>query len=261
MREAETPDKRSILRSWLFWGLLSGLTSAVVVTLWLRFTSASAQVSQENKAEDALSPLPALQRRVDAGDPEAQRLMAIRFLSGDGVLRSAEESKKLYDLSVSGGNAQAMYELACLHDTGHPGFPRDGVMAWDLYSSAAKAGHINAMGYVSEAYEGGPTKNLVSAYAWRSLAIHLYQLSERRSYISFKVNGSLGWMGIEAYDQSYRNDSSYFSYTTQATSLSVISHEEWLNRVSRKLSHADILLAQKRSRELLKDIEAKKAKK
>jgi TPR repeat protein len=270
MREAETPGKRSILRSWLFWGLLSGLTSAVVVTLWLRFTSASAQVSQENKAEDALSPLPALQRRVDAGDPEAQRLMAIRFLSGDGVLRSAEESKKLYDLSVSGGNAQAMYELACLHDTGHPGFPRDAVMAWDLYSRAAKAGQFNAMAYVSEAYEGGPTKDLVSSYAWRSLAIHLYQLSERQSNISFMVNGSLGWMGVANYDQDYiygsyrpssRNDSSYYEYTRESTSLLVIRHDVWLNRISRKLSDPDILLAQKRSREILAEIDAKTAKK
>jgi hypothetical protein len=260
MREAETPDKRSILRSWLFWGLLSGLISAVVVTLWLRFTSTSAQATQVSKAEEGLSSLQALQRRVDADDPEAQRLMAIRYFNGDGVLRSAEESKKLYDLSVSGGNAQATYELACLHDAGFPGFPRDGVMAWDLYSRAAKAGQINAMGYVSEAYEGGPTKDLVSSYAWRSLAIHLYQLNEGRSNISFRVNGSLGWMGIEAYDQSYRNDSSYSSYTTQDISLIVLRHDIWLKRISRKLSDADILLAQKRSRELLSEIEANKAK-
>ena len=261
MREAEIPDKRSILRSWLFWVLLLGLISAGAVALWLRSAHASAQATQVMKAGEALSPLQALQRRVDAGDPEAQRLLAIRFLSGDGVLRSAEESKKLYDLSVSGGNAQAMYELACLHDIGITGFPRDGVIAWDLYSRAAKAGQINAMGYVSEAYEGGPAKDLVAAYAWRSLAIHLYQISERRLVISFHVNGSLGWIGISHYDHNYGNDSSYVDYTTRSTSLSVLRHEEWLNRITRKLSDADILLAQKRSRDLLAEIDAKKAKK
>ena len=270
MREAEIPDKRSILRSWLFWGLLSGLISAVVVTLWIRFTPASAQAGQVIKAAEALSPLQALQLRVEAGDPEAQRLMAIRFLSGDGVLRSAEESKKLYDLSVSGGNAQAMYELACLHDTGTTGFPRDAAMAWDLYFRAAKSGQIDAMGYVSEAYEGGPAKDLVAAYAWRSVAIHLHQLSEQRPGISFKVNGSLGWMGIATYDPDYsngsygpssRNDPSYVGYTNRSTELGVLRQEEWLNRITRKLSDADILLAQKRSRELLAEIEANKAKK
>lgn len=270
MREAEIPRKRSILRSWLFWSLLLGLVSAGAVALWLRSAHASVQATQVVKGGEALSSLHALQRRVDAGDPEAQRLMAIRYLSGDGVLRSAEESKKLYDLSVSGGNAQAMYELARLHDTGIPGFPSDGIMAWDLYSRAAKSGQIDAMGYVSEAYEGGPTKDLVAAYAWRSLAIHLHQLSEQRPSISFKVNGSLGWMGIATYDPDYssgnygpstRNDSSYHDYTNRSTELQVLRQEVWLNRISRKLSDADILLAQKRSRELLAEIEAKKAKK
>lgn len=261
MREAEIPDKRSILRSWLFWGLLSCLISAVVVTLWIRFTPASAQVGQVIKAEEALSPLQALQLRVDAGDPEAQRLMAIRFLSGDGVLRSAEESKKLYDLSVSGGNAQAMYELACLHDTGTTGFPRDAAMAWNLYFRAAKAGQINAMAYISEAYEGGPAKDFVSSYAWRSLAIHLSQLPGQRANLSFKVDGSLGWMGITHRYEEYLNDPCYYKYNSLSAVLIVSSHEKWLERISGMLSDADILLAQKRSRELLAEIEAKKAKK
>ena len=231
----------------------------------------SAHVAKQGQQEK-LTDLQLLQRQVDAGDPEAQRLMAIRFLSGDGVLRSAEESKKLYDLSVSGGNAQAMYELACLHDTGTTGFPRDGAMAWDLYFRAAKAGQINAMGYVSEAYEGGPAKDFVSSYAWRSLAIHLSQLPGQRANLSFKVDGSLGWMGIATYDPDYtsglypsysssRNDPSYADYTNRSTQLGVLRQEEWLNRITRKLSDADILLAQKRSRELLAEIEAKKAKK
>jgi hypothetical protein len=270
MREVEAPMKPSALSNWIFWGVLSGLMSMVLVAAWQGLSAPTPHVVEVEKPGEVLTPLQLLQSRVDAGDPEAQRLMAIRFLSGDGVLRSAEESKKLYDLSVSGGNAQAMYELACLHDTGIPGFPRDGVMAWDLYSRAAKAGQFNAMGYVSEAYEGGPTKDLVSSYAWRSLAIHFYQLSERQSNISFMVNGSLGWMGVANYDQdniygsyrpSSRNDSSYYEYTRESTSLRVIRHDVWLNRISRKLSDTDILLAQKRSREILTEIESKKSKK
>lgn len=272
MREVEAPMKPSALSNWIFWGVLSGLMSMVLVAAWQGLSAPTPQVVEVKKPGEVPTPLQLLQRRVDAGDPEAQRLMAIRFLSGDGVLRSAEESKKLYDLSVSGGNAQATYELACLHDTGFLGFPRDGVMAWDLYSRAAKAGQINAMGYVSEAYEGGPAKDLVAAYAWRSLTIHLHQLSGQPSRISFKVNGSLGWMGIATYDPDYasgsypsyassRNDPSYDDYTNRSTELHVLRQEEWLNRISGKLSNADILLAQRRSRELLKDIEAKKAQK
>ena len=268
MREADAPKASTDLPQWAFISVLMALI-LLAAGLGSPKSASSAQAAKQGQ-EEKLTDLQLLQRRVDAGDPEAQRLMAIRFLSGEGVLRSAEESKKLYDLSVSGGNAQAMYELACLHDTGTPGFPRDAAVAWDLYFRAAKGGQINALAYVSEAYEGGPTKDFVAAYAWRSVAIHLHQLSEQRPSISFKVNGSLGWMGIATYDPeyvngsygpSYRNDHSYSDYTNRSTSLQVLRHEEWLNRISRKLSDADILLAQKRSRELLAEVEAKKAKK
>jgi TPR repeat protein len=260
MREADAPKASTDLPQWAF---ISVLMALILLAAGLGSTkSASSAQAAKQGQEEKLTPLQLLQRRVDDGDPEAQRLMAIRFLGGEGVLRSAEESKKLYDLSVSGGNAQAMYELACLHDTGTPGFPRDAAVAWDLYFRAAKAGQIDAMGYVSEAFEGGPSKDLVTSYAWRSLAIHLHQLSDRRSDISFKVDGALRWMGIVAYDQvNYRNDPSYNDYTSGSTSLHVLRHENWLGRISRKLSDADILLAQKRSRELLAEIEAKKAKK
>ena len=270
MREDHPISRSSDLPQWVFLGVLMSLI-LLTASLGTPNSDVSAHVAKQGQQEK-LTDLQLLQRQVDAGDPEAQRLMAIRFLSGDGVLRSAEESQKLYDLSVSGGNAQAMYELACLHDTGTTGFPRDGAMAWDLYFRAAKAGQINAMGYVSEAYEGGPAKDFVSSYAWRSLAIHLSQLPGQRANLSFKVDGSLGWMGIATYDPDYtsglypsysssRNDPSYADYTNRSTQLGVLRQEEWLNRITRKLSDADILLAQKRSRELLAEIEANKAPK
>ena len=262
MREVEAPMKPSALSGWIFWGVLSGLMSMVLVAAWQGLSAPAAQGVEAKKSGEVLTPLQLLQRRVDSGDSEAQRLMAIRFLSGDGVLRSAEESKKLYDLSVSGSNAQAMYELACLHDTGHPGFPRDGVVAWDLYLRAANGGQIDALGYISEAYEGDRAlKDLVASYAWRSVAIHLSRLSEARLSISIKTNGSLGWMGISNDYLASRNDPSYSDYNPQSALLRVLRHDVWLQRIEKKLSDADILLAQRRSRELLGQIEANKAKK
>lgn len=256
MREVEAPMKPSALSNWFFWGVLSGLMSMVIVAAWQGPSAPTPQVVEVKKPGEVLTPLQLLQSRVDAGDPEAQRLMAIRYLVGDGVLRSAEESKKLYDFSVAGGDAQAMYELACLHDTGRPGFPRDGVVAWGLYLRAANAGQIDAMGYISEAYEGSRgLHDLVAAYAWRSVAIHLYRLSVERSDIYIKTDGSLGWMGIEQYERAYA------SFDYQSTFLRVVRHDEWLQRIETKLQHAHVLVAQKRSRELLKEIEAIKAKK
>ena len=262
MREAEIPDKRSILRSWLFWGLLSGLTSAAVVFLWLGIAPSSTPEIQVKKAEAVLSPLQALQLRVDSGDCEAQRQMAFRFLFGNGVLRSAEDSKRLYDLSVSGGNAQAMYDLACLHDSGAPGFVRDAALAWGLYQRAAKAGQIDAMGYVSEAYEGSSDViDLVASYAWRNVAIHLSRSSEGEQVIRIKTNGSRGWMGINTRHYYDAKDTSYFDYNNQSVLLTVRSPDEWIRRLERKLSDTDILVAQKRSKEILKEIEASKLKK
>jgi len=260
MREADAPKASTDSPQWIFISVLMGLV-LLAASLGSPNSAASAPAAQQGP-EEKLTDLQRLQRRVEAGEPEAQRLMAIRYLNGDGVLRSAEESKKLYDLSVAGGDAQAMYELACLHDTGQPGFPRDGVVAWGLYSRAANAGQIDAMGYVSEAYEGNrDLQDLVAAYAWRSVAIHLRRLSEGRSDIHIKTDGSLGWMGIEDKGANYLNDPSYFDYNARTTLLIVLRHDEWLRRIEKKLQDDHVLVAQRRSQEILRQIEAKKAKK
>lgn len=253
MRESEILDKRSALRIWLFWGLLSGLTSAVVVTLWIRFTPASVKIEQVIKVEEALSPLQALQLRVDAGDPEAQRLMALRYRDGVGVLRSAAETTRLLKLSISAGNANAMYDLACLYDGGMPGVAADEEKAWELYMKSAEYGHVNGAAYVSEALSFGAglvSKNhLTEAYAWRSVATYLHETCRDGSKIIINIKGRRGFMNLDMYDATYSSSDTVFS-----TSL-------WLRRLEKKLSNQDILLAQDRSREILAQIKAKNAKK
>lgn len=253
MREAEIPDKRSILRSWLFWVLLLGLISAGAVALWVRFTPASAQASQVMKVEEGLSSLQALQRRVDAGDAEAQRLMAIRYRDGIGVLRSAAETKRLLELSISAGNAHAMYELACLYDGGMPGVAADEEKAWDLYVKSAEHGHINAAAYVSEALSFGvgivKKNHLTEAYAWRSVAAYLHEACRDGSRIIINIKGRRGLMNIDMYDATYSSSDAVGSTTL------------WLRRLEKRLSVQDILVAQDRSREILAQIQAKRAKK
>ena len=246
MREVEAPMKPSALSNWIFWGVLSGLMSMVLVAAWQGLSAPTPQVVEVKKPGEVPTPLQLLQRRVDAGDPEAQRLMALRYRDGNDVLRSAEETLRLLNASIKGGDVQSIYELACIYDAGIPGVTGETDIAWNLFKDSAMAGNINAMAYLSEVYEGGSglvPRNLIEAYAWRSLAIFIG--SQSTASVPPKWNGpATKRVPISGYAVP-----SDFIYNAQ----------RWLSFIS--LTNADILLAQKRSRELLKEIEVNKAKK
>jgi TPR repeat protein len=252
MREDHPASRSSDLPQWIFVGALMSL-------ILLAASSGPAKSSEANQSSNPpqpatspkpdpdaqLTPLQALQRRVEAGDPEAQRLMALRYRDGDGVLRSAEETMRLLGASARGGDLQSTYELACIYDAGIPGVRSQPDIAWKLFNDAALAGHVDAMWYLSESYLRGGSGipyNCVEAYAWRSLAMYLASQRSAPVYLNWRGPAGRGSSGS----------------SEQISSGGGIS-EYWLAKIP--VSNADILLAQKRSRELLAEIDAKKAKK
>ena len=252
MREDHPISRSSDLPQWVFLGVLmslillaASLGPAKSSEVSRPFNPPQPATVQKQDPDAQLTPLQALQRRVEAGDPEAQRLMALRYRDGDGVLRSAEETMRLLGASARGGDMQSTYELACIYDAGIPGVRSQPEIAWKLFNDAAMAGHVDAMWYLSESFLRGGSGipyNLIEAYAWRSLAMHVGSQSSARVY--------LNWSGPAGRGSSGSSE--------QISSGGRIGGE-WLRRIY--LSDGDILLAQKRSRELLAEIEAKKPKK
>lgn len=251
MREDHPVSRSSDLPQWIFLGVLMSLI-LLAASLGTPNSDVSARVAKHGQQEK-LTDLQLLQRQVDAGDPEAQRLMALRCRDGVGVLRSAAETTRLLELSISGGNVHAMYDLACLYDGGMPGVAADDEKAWDLYLKSAEHGHVNGAAYVSEALSFGvgvvKDNHLVEAYAWRSVVTYLHEHIQDASFIIINMKGRRGFMNIDMDDATYASGGAVHSTTL------------WLRRLEKRLSVQGILEAQKRSRELLTEIEAKKAKK
>ena len=252
MREDHPVSRSTDLPQWIFIGVLMSLILLAASLGPAKSTEAGqpsnppqTSTAQRRDPDAQLTPLQALQRRVEAGDPEAQRLMALRYRDGDGVLRSAEETMRLLGASAQGGDLQSAYELACIYDAGIPGVRSEPKIAWKLFNDAAMAGHVDAMWYLSESYMRGGSEapyNLIEAYAWRSLAMHIGSQRSAPVYLNWSGPASRGSSGS----------------SVQISSGGRID-DAWLRRIY--LPDADILLAQKRSRELLAEIEAKKTKK
>jgi hypothetical protein len=247
MREDHPVSRSSDLPQWIFLGVLMSLI-LLTASFGTPNSDVSAHVAKQGQQEK-LTDLQLLQRQVDAGDPEAQRLMAIRYRDGIGVLRSATEMKRLLELSIKAGNNDAKYDLAVLQDTGFPGVGLQEQQAWANFYDAARSGHVPSMAYIAEACALGDEKYLIESYAWRDLTI-LFS-TDKVTYIWVHGNGSRGAFG-KATD--YKG-----GFDILLSNLEW--REKWLKEVSSKMSRDDIIAAQKLSRELLAAIEAKKAKK
>lgn len=256
MREDHPVSRSSDLPQWVFLGVLMSLILLTASLGPAKSTEAGqpsnpsqTSTAQRRDPDAQLTPLQALQRRAEAGDPEAQRLLALRYRDGDGVLRSATETKRLLEMSIAAGNEDARYDLAFLQDTGFPGIGLQELQAWANFYNAARSGHIPSMAYIAEACAQGEGQHIIESYAWRDLTIHLS--ADKITSIWVHGNGSRGAFG-KATD--YKG-----GFDILLSNLEW--REKWLKEVSSKMSRDDIIAAQKLSRELLAAIEAKKAKK
>ncbi len=108
-----------------------------------------------------------LQEKADAGDAKAERDLALKYLTGDGVaVNQAEAARWLLTASYR-GEAVAEYWLGALYAQGQ-GVPADPAQAYHWYSAAAKHGNRAAMQRLGLAsFDGqGTDKNPEEAAAW-----------------------------------------------------------------------------------------------
>lgn len=137
-RRMRTVKPSSILRSIL--------VSAVLV----------AEVGFSAGQEQGLSELslPALLAKGNAGDPEAQCELGIRYERGVGAPQDNAESLRWFRKSANGGDAEAQLHLAQIYEEGRK-VPPDSKEAMDWYTAAAQGGSRKAQVRLGDIFEWG----------------------------------------------------------------------------------------------------------
>jgi localization factor PodJL len=105
-------------------------------------------VSGSNKAEAPLPPdgIGTDQLRADAaaGNPQAQFIIASRYMDGERVSRDFEQAAAWYEKAAASGLAPAQYRMATLFERGR-GVTRDLGKALEWYEKAAALGNVRSM--------------------------------------------------------------------------------------------------------------------
>lgn len=111
-----------------------------------RTESKAVSNTDESAAEITLADL---QSRAQRGDSAAQRLLARRYMSGDGVPRSVMQAARWYRKAAQSGDAEAQYVLSGLYLRGE-GVSRDAGVAVQWLRRAAAQGHPAARAQVTQ---------------------------------------------------------------------------------------------------------------
>jgi localization factor PodJL len=101
------------------------------------------------------------------GNANAELLLGLRTLDGDGVSKDDAKAAQLLQQSAAQGNAIAQYWLGTLYERGR-GVAADPAAAWRWYQSAAKKGNVKAMYNlaVADARGKGTKANPAQAAHW-----------------------------------------------------------------------------------------------
>lgn len=123
-----------------------------------------------------------LNARAHAGDAEAQATLASRYLREDNGGRNIEQALAWYRKAADAGNADALYILGYLTETG-TGLTANRQKATDYYAAAAEAGSVQGQTNLGALYETGEagTRDL-------SLAAEWYRRAARQGFAPAQVN-------------------------------------------------------------------------
>lgn len=188
----------------------------------------------------------------DAGHLEAQTNLGWAYQNGEGVEKDLKEAIRLYRLAASKGEPTAANNLGLDYLHGN-GVIMDDEEAVRLFRISAAAGHIGAKKNLGYMYVEGK-----GVAADPVLASKLYlEVAYTGDIECQRVIGSRFQQGIGVPTDLVESYAWYNVCASNGDELSAKSRES----LARQLSADQIAAAQKRSRELLAEIEAKKAKK
>ena len=199
----------------------------------------------------------AVQKAAEQGNAAAQFKLGRMLSGGDDSCPSVEEpggEKKAiewYQKAAAGGDARAQRELAVSYDIGSYGFPKDIAKAVEWYQKAAAGGDAIAQDALASCYVAGKgvPKDLKKALEWtRKGAV--------QGYINCQVD-----MGLY--------DSKTFHFEAddiEATAWYYILEKEDRDVIAKanrereaRIGRAGMLAAQRRSKEIIKEINTAKA--
>src|SRR5688572_6240742 len=81
--------------------------------------SAIAQVSQGQTSQPRQSALDGLTRSAEAGNVANQLKLAVKYSTGEGVVKDQAEASRWYLRAAEAGDVQAMYEVSLRHRHGY----------------------------------------------------------------------------------------------------------------------------------------------
>ncbi|HEY2071780.1 MAG TPA: TetR family transcriptional regulator [Rhizomicrobium sp.] len=167
-------------------------------------TSAPAVPAHHDMATYRLSAL------ASTGNADAELLLGLRTLDGDGVAKDDGKAAQLLQQSAAQGNATAQYWLGTLYERGR-GVTQDPAAAWHWYQSAAKKGNVKAMYNLGEAYAHGKgTKvNLAQAAHW-------FWVSAMQGYVDAQYNLAVLYERGQGVPQSLINAYKWYAIAAAA---------------------------------------------
>jgi len=131
-----------------------GHVSATAWTGRMLCAGRGAETDQAEGLKYVKQALPALRKKADDGDADAQLLMGIFAAYGWGMDASKVDSAGWYRKAAENGNAMAMNNLGIAYKTG-AGVQRDGKLAFVWYKKAADKGIVLAMYNLAVLYANG----------------------------------------------------------------------------------------------------------
>ena len=112
---------------------------------------AIAQVSQSQPPKPGQSALDALERSAEGGNVENQLKLAVKYSTGEGVVKDQAEASRWYLRAAEAGDVRAMYEVSLRHRHGY-GVPKNTAKANGWRQKAATAGHPEAAYELARTY-------------------------------------------------------------------------------------------------------------
>ena len=201
--------------------------------------------------KDSVEAVKWFRKAADQGNAGAQFSLGCMYPNGEGVAKDSAEVVKWYRKAVDQGNANAQYSLGYMYFNGY-GMPKDSVEAVRLCRMAANQGNASAQAAIGWMYEDGDgvTKDCAEAVKWYRKAANQGNASAQAAIGVMYENG----------DGVPKDETEALAWYNIAAASGVDVAVKGRDALELHLGRQKSLAAQQRSKEILKKIEAAKAR-
>ncbi|MBC7368170.1 MAG: SEL1-like repeat protein [Undibacterium sp.] len=182
------------------------------------------------------------------GNEGAQLNLGVMYDNGEGVTKNSAEAVKWYRKAAEQGNAMAQFNLGVAYITGD-GVPKDSAEAVKWYLKAAEQGNAAAQFSLGVMYGdgNGVAKDSAEAVRWyRKAADHGYASAQFNLGVMYDIGLGVPKDALEGL--------AWVNIAASAGDEKIIAFRDTLER---ELGSGATLAAQQRSKQILKEIEAR----